>query len=248
MLTALDAAERGAQIRTRTDCVRLTRKREHWAARLKGPQGVQDITARQVVFNAGEAVSVGGFACAPDDAEAKESEALLLDRGWDGRAPALLCAADASPEAARALAERALELLGTPGPAWTATAPLPGGDIPGGDFDAFLEQQARFFPWLPSATLLRMARAYGTRLPRVLGDARGFDDLGQHFGGGLTAAEVIYLIHHEFARSAEDVLWRRSKLALHLTPDECERLVHWFERSRIDDAAINAAIVSARGV
>lgn len=232
VLTALDAAEHGAQIRTRTDCAALARKRERWTARLKGPHGVEDIIALQVV-KAG-------------DAEALEGDALRLDRGWDGRAPALLYAAEDAPMFARARAERALTMLGTPGLEWTATAPLPGGDIPGGDFDAFLQQQGRFCPWLRPPTLLRMARAYGTRLPRVLGDARSFDDLGVHFGNGLTAAEVIYLIHHEYARSADDVLLRRSRLALHLTGDERSRLIHWFERTRIDDEAINAAILAAR--
>jgi glycerol-3-phosphate dehydrogenase len=57
---------------------------------------------------------------------------------------------------------------------------------------------------------------------------------------------VIYLIHHEYARSADDVLWRRSKLGLHLTEDECAHLAQWFERLKLDDQAINAAIVSAR--
>lgn len=231
VLTALDAAELCAQIRTRTACLRLARRRAHWAARLKGPRGVQDITALQVVK------------ANPD--EAQDGEALQLDRGWNGSAPALLRAAEVLPAAARALAERALALLGAPGPGWTAAAPLPGGDIPGGDVATFLAQQARFFPWLPPATLYRMAHAYGTRLPRVLGDARSLADCGQHFGGGLYAAEVIHLIRHEFARCPEDVLCRRTALALTLTPEECDHLALWFARFRIDDQAISAAIQSA---
>ena len=60
----------------------------------------------------------------------------------------------------------------------------------------------------------RLVRAYGTRLDRILGDARTQDDLGERFGDELTAAEVRYLMRHEFAETADDVLWRRSKLGL----------------------------------
>ena len=113
------------------------------------------------------------------------------------------------------------------------------------DFDGFVAAQAAIRPWLPAPVLRRMARAYGTRLGAVLGDAGAFGDLGQHFGGGLTAAEVIYLVRHEYARSADDVLWRRSKLGLHMSAEERAALSHWFERARIEDQAISAATQSA---
>ncbi|MDP5103083.1 MAG: glycerol-3-phosphate dehydrogenase [Erythrobacter sp.] len=352
VLNALDARDRGADIRTRTECVSLTRERDHWAAKLKGPQGAQEVTAGMVVNAAGPWVDqllaralpggnaphlrlvkgshlimprmydgthcyifqnrdgrivfaipyeqdftlIGttdvafegdpaGITISPEEAtyicdavneylsvdvspeqavssyagvrplydDSAASNATVtrdyvfaLDCGWDGKAPALLSIFGGKITTYRKLAEHALAKLGVGGASWTATAPLPGGDIPSLDFEGFVAAQTANFPWLAPATVRRMARAYGTRIGRVLGDARSVDDLGQHFGGGLTAAEVIYLIHHEFARSADDVLWRRSKLALHLTSEERERLAHWFERSRIDDAAINAAILSAR--
>jgi len=113
-----------------------------------------------------------------------------------------------------------LEKLGPflPGmrPAWTATAPLPGGDMPGADFDRFLAGFRRRFPFLPEPMALRLARAYGTRAERILGQAASLDDLGPDFGGGLTRSEIDYLVAEEWARTADDILWRRSKLGLHV--------------------------------
>ena len=119
---------------------------------------------------------------------------------------------------ARRLAEHALDalrdFLPEQGPAWTAEARLPGGDI---DFDAFLAQLRRARPFLGDALSLRLARAYGARVDLILGAARSMEELGRDFGCGLTEAEVRYLVEHEWARSAKDILWRRSKLGLHLS-------------------------------
>jgi glycerol-3-phosphate dehydrogenase len=185
-----------------------------------------------------------------DDAAERDSAVtrdyvLALDRGWDGRAAPLLSVFGGKITTYRRLAEHALAKLGIKAPPWTASAPLPGGDIPDGDFAAFLAAQRARYPWAAPAMLARMAHAYGTRLTEVLGDAQGAQDLGQHFGCGLHAAEVIYLIRQEWARSAEDVLWRRSKLGLHLTGEEQARLAQWFARLKLDDQAISAAIQSA---
>jgi glycerol-3-phosphate dehydrogenase len=76
-----------------------------------------------------------------------------------------------------------------------------------------------------------MARAYGTRLDRILGDAVSFDDLGQRFGEELTAAEVRYLMRHEFAQTAEDILWRRTKLGLRVGPEAVAALSRFMERN-----------------
>ena len=120
----------------------------------------------------------------------------------------------------RRLAEHALAKLGPffpkAGPAWTAGAPLPGGDIAGGDFAGFLARLRTARRWLPEGLALRYARAYGTRVDRLLGDAGSLADLGRHYGGDLYEAEVAYLVDQEWARTAEDILWRRSKLGLHL--------------------------------
>ncbi len=131
----------------------------------------------------------------------------------------------------RKLAEHALDkllpFLGTTGPAWTERAALPGGDMPGADFDAFLAELEAARPWLPEALARRLARAYGTRVEALLGFARGLGDLGADLGGGLTEAEVDYLMGHEWALNAEDILWRRSKLGLHLSDEDKVRLDDW---------------------
>ena len=123
----------------------------------------------------------------------------------------------------RKLGEHALDLLKpamgfTAGP-WTKTAPLPGGDMAQG-FDAFRAAMAQVFAWVPPETLTRMCRAYGTRLPQVLEGAQGWADMGRDFGAGLSAREVAYLKRVEWAKAPQDVLWRRSKLGLHMSPRE----------------------------
>ncbi len=129
----------------------------------------------------------------------------------------------------RRLAEDAIERLAPylkppPGRAWTATAPLPGGDMEDGDFDKFLRTLRGKYPWLDAATVTRLARAYGTRAGLILGNARGACDLGVQFDAGLFQAEIDYLIDQEFAITAEDILWRRSKRGLHLSPAERARV------------------------
>jgi glycerol-3-phosphate dehydrogenase len=115
----------------------------------------------------------------------------------------------------RRLAEAALGKLEVGGKTNTGVAPLPGGDIAGGDFGRFVADLAAAYPFLAPSLARRLARAYGTRVTRFLAQAKSMADLGEDFGGGLTAAEVEYLRAEEFARTAEDILWRRSKLGLH---------------------------------
>lgn len=133
----------------------------------------------------------------------------------------------------RKLAEAALQRLRpfhpSMGGAWTANVPLPGGDLPGANFDAFLAELRQRRPWLPEKMAHRLARAYGTRVEELLGGAEHMEDLGRHFGGGLTEREVDYLREREWAITAEDILWRRSKLGMHLAPAEQARLIEWLE-------------------
>jgi glycerol-3-phosphate dehydrogenase len=98
---------------------------------------------------------------------------------------------------------------------WTASVPLPGGDLPRGDFAAFLAGVGASRPWLPAPLATRLAQAYGTRIERVLGSAGSLADLGRDLGAGLTEREAEYLVAQEWAETAEDILWRRSKLGLH---------------------------------
>ena len=102
--------------------------------------------------------------------------------------------------------------------------PLPGGDLPGGDVEAFLADLLRERPLLPEALLRRLVRAYGTRVHEVLGAARTPGELGRDLGGGLTEAELDHLVRREWARSAEDVLWRRTKLGLHAPPGTADEV------------------------
>ena len=131
----------------------------------------------------------------------------------------------------RKLAEHALDkllpLLGARAPAWTEGEALPGGDMPDADFDAFLASLTAERPWLPANLARRYARAYGTRAGTLMGAARSLADLGEDLGGGLYEAEIDYLIRHEWAMTAEDILWRRSKLGLHLAEAAQDRLRAW---------------------
>ena len=129
----------------------------------------------------------------------------------------------------RRLAEHALQLLEpllgkAASASWTATAPLPGGDLPGADFTAFYQQLIAQYPGLPAPLLHRYGRAYGTRVARFLTGVQQPADLGEDLGGGLYEAELRYLVEQEWARSPEDVLWRRSKLALHIPAGAEQRL------------------------
>ena len=128
----------------------------------------------------------------------------------------------------RKLAEHALAklqpVLGFEGRSWTHEQPLPGGDIADADFERFLEELKLRCSWLPGQLARRYARAYGTRLYRLLDEATGLHDLGEHLGDGLYEAEVDYLTRYEWAVTEQDILWRRSKLALHVDAATATRL------------------------
>jgi glycerol-3-phosphate dehydrogenase len=127
----------------------------------------------------------------------------------------------------RRLAEAALDRLAHvfgARPAWTKKSTLPGGDFPV-DGVARLVAQARLsWPFLREAHIRRLVQAYGTRISRILGSAKRVDDLGAWLGADLTAAEVRYLMEHEWAQTTEDVLLRRSKLGLRVSAQEQEQL------------------------
>jgi glycerol-3-phosphate dehydrogenase len=145
----------------------------------------------------------------------------------------------------RKLAEEAVDTLthalhkGTP--SWTAGVPLPGGDIPQANFERFLTGLKQQNAWLPAELAHRLARAYGTRVRNVIGQAHSVADLGRAFAPGLYEAELVYLRGTEWARSAQDVLWRRSKLGLHVEPGTLDSVTHdidaWFARESIRQSA-----------
>ncbi|HLY56618.1 MAG TPA: glycerol-3-phosphate dehydrogenase [Stellaceae bacterium] len=327
---AIDAAERGATILTRTAFVEARRDGTLWHARLGGVAGIQEVVARAIVNAAGPwvdrvlhgSLGIGGA----NEVRLVKGSHIVVPRLYDGdhayllqnadrrivfaipyegrftlvgttdvpfaAGPgavaidpaeiAYLCASlgcwfriapapadivwsyagirplhdDAAGEAAavtrdyalrvdgveapvlsvyggkittyRRLAEHALErllpLLGRTGTPWTARATLPGGDLPGGDPESLAREAERRWPFLPAGMARRLAAAYGTRIERILGGTMSIGDLGEDFGGGLFAGEVDHLLRHEWARTAEDILWRRSKLGLHVPADTAARL------------------------
>ncbi|HTV33288.1 MAG TPA: glycerol-3-phosphate dehydrogenase C-terminal domain-containing protein, partial [Methylocella sp.] len=156
---------------------------------------------------------------------------LVLDAP-EGQAP-LLSVMGGKVTTYRRLAEDALARLAphlkSSGKPWTATAPLPGGDLGTGDFETFLTTFESTYPWLSSTLAARLAGAYGTRAALILNGAKSEKDLGRDFGAGLYQAEVDYLIGQEFALSAEDILWRRTKCGLRSWGQEAETLSAYVE-------------------
>ena len=165
------------------------------------------------------------------DLSAVTRDYMLEYDGGDDRAP-LLSVFGGKITTYRRLAEEAMDqlrrALGRSKPAWTAGVALPGGDIANADFEGFLAGLRKRFSAIPADLLRRYARAYGTRIDRLLGKATTVDDLGKPFGDGLFEAEVDYLIRNEWALSADDVLWRRSKLGLHVGQPTVQRLAAHF--------------------
>ncbi len=132
----------------------------------------------------------------------------------------------------RKLAEHALSELRGPlrfdAREWTRGSTLPGGDIDKGDFEAFSKEQAARHSYAPPKLIRRLCRAYGTRVERVLGNAQGLKDLGEEMGPQLYEAELQFMRDQEWARTAEDALWRRSKLGLRLDAAQKARVAAWF--------------------
>lgn len=110
------------------------------------------------------------------------------------------------------------------GKAWTATATLPGGDILNGNFESYFKLQKPRYSFIPEALLKRYARSYGTRMEWFLNGVNKLSDLGRNFGDDLYEAEILHLMKHEFALNADDILWRRSKLGLHVHENTVQAL------------------------
>jgi len=110
---------------------------------------------------------------------------------------------------------------------WTAEAPLPGGDFPHDAVPRLIADLQAQYPFLAPKLAKRLIRTYGTLAGKMLGEARDMSDLGQDFGGGLSEAEARWLVENEFAVSAEDIIWRRTRLGLHMPPEGVKRLKAW---------------------
>lgn len=163
----------------------------------------------------------------------------------DGDGPPLLSAFGGKITTFRRLSEEAVDmlsrLLSAPGDAWTAGSCLPGGDLFGAhpdkravlEFDSCIREMQQQYAWLPAALVARYVRAYGSRIAILLGGRTCIADMGEEIAAGLYAAEVAYLMRHEWAIHAVDVLWRRSKLGLHLPPDTAVKLDAWMQTHRL---------------
>ncbi len=165
---------------------------------------------------------------------------LALDLGPGADGPAALNVFGGKITTYRRLAEAALGKLAphlppTRGP-WTAGVALPGGDFRHDEVPRLVSALMTAYPFLTNRWALRLVRAYGTEAREILGDARSAADLGRRFGHDLTEAEVVWMMDREMAETAEDVLWRRSKLGLRLTPDEAASLGEWLAARRAPEA------------
>jgi len=133
----------------------------------------------------------------------------------------------------RRLAERVMQEVAAFFPAlpgdWTAGVPLPGGDFPVDGVPDLTRGLQTDYPFLGDVWARRLVRAYGTEARAMLGDAREAADLGQDFGATLSAREIQWLMDKEFAQRAEDVVWRRNKLGLRMTPDQIAALDKWMQ-------------------
>jgi glycerol-3-phosphate dehydrogenase len=156
---------------------------------------------------------------------------LLLDRGTGDEAP-LVTVFGGKITTYRRLAEHVMQKLATVlpeagGKGWTHEGSLPGGDFPVDGFDALVASLLSTHAWLAPAHARRLCRAYGTRAFAMLDGATSINALGGHFGADLYEIEARYLVEHEFARTADDILWRRSKLGLRLSADEIAAFDAW---------------------
>jgi glycerol-3-phosphate dehydrogenase len=165
---------------------------------------------------------------------------LEFDDGKDhGRGAPLLSVFGGKITTFRKLAEEAVDrigpALGNSHPAWTADACLPGGELHGSrpsnrsvlEFDAYVQDLQKQYAWLPAPLVARYAHAYGTRIHLLLAGRTDLAQMGEEIAPGLYAAEVEYLVEREWAGSGADILWRRSKLGLHLPAEVEGRLDEW---------------------
>jgi len=150
----------------------------------------------------------------------------------DGKAP-MLSVFGGKITTFRKLAEHALDRIGSffpkIGPAWTAKAVLPGGNMPDADFDQFLASVRKQYDWIPATLLKHLARLYGSRLGQLLDGATSLAKLGQQFGPDFYEAEARFLMKTEWALEPADILERRTKHGLHMTDIEKMNFELWFE-------------------
>jgi glycerol-3-phosphate dehydrogenase len=207
---------------------------------------LQPVVAEDVVW------SYSGVRPLVDDASA---DAASVTRDYrlvlDDDGPPLLSVLGGKITTFRKLAEEAVDALSrslaATGDAWTADSCLPGGDLFGThpdkravlEFDTCLQEMQQQYGWLPATLVTRYMHAYGSRITTLLDGRTCIADMGEEIAVGLYAAEVDYLMRHEWAIDAADVLWRRSKLGLHLPREISTRLDAWMQAHRARSGRTN---------
>ena len=191
------------------------------------------VTAADIVW------SYAGVRPLFNDHKSKAQEATrdyVLTREGDAATGALVNVFGGKLTTHRRLAEAALShveaVLGARGKPWTKTSKLPGGEFGPTEFEVQVERLNALYPSLADRFLRRLARQYGTRAALLLGEAQQLRDLGEGFGADLTRREVDYLVANEWARTAEDILWRRTKLGLRVGADDTARLAAYLAGRR----------------
>ena len=177
-----------------------------------------------------------------DSGDGANASAVTRDYSFDvaapdGQAP-LLSVFGGKITTYRRLAEHAVEKLApwlpAAGAAWTGRAALPGGNMPGADFERFAAGFAARHAWLPPQLARHYARLYGTRAEELVAGSDGMDALGRHFGGLLYEREASFLRRTEWARHPADVLERRTKHGLHLTAAERDGFENWWQAASLE--------------
>ncbi|MDO6460486.1 glycerol-3-phosphate dehydrogenase [Granulosicoccaceae sp. 1_MG-2023] len=206
---------------------RITEQETDYLCNLVNDYFARPISAADVV------ASFSGVRPLFDDASASASKVtreyvLDLQRGPSGDAAPVLNIFGGKLTAYRQLAEKSLKKLlpamGEERPPWTAGVCLPGGDFADGDFAAFVSECERRWPQLPARLLRRYARQFGSRISLVLDGVSVPADLGEDFGGDVYAAEVRYMQQYEWAQTAGDILWRRTRQGLHVPPGAAAKI------------------------
>lgn len=174
-----------------------------------------------------------GVRALADDGEANASKVTRdykFDLRWINKAP-LLSIFGGKITTYRHLAEIALNKLTRRDFSWTAAMPLPGGNIRT-SIQSYIDDQAMRYPFLPLDLVRRYVRSYGTRMDKFMAGKYAIEDMGMDFGFGIYQAEINYLMEHEFARTAEDIFWRRSKLGLHADIRAINNVAGYLEEKR----------------
>jgi glycerol-3-phosphate dehydrogenase len=226
---ALDGAEPGPVTISPEEITYLCDLANHYMARKIGPGDVAwSYSGVRPLFDDGS-----------DDPSEVTRDYVLETADEAGKAP-LLSVFGGKITTYRRLAEHALEDLRgyypKMGEAWTHREPLPDGEMPYADFELFMSGLEKAYPKMPPVFLHRLARRHGAGSADVLGDAKTVADLGEHFGGDLYEREADHFMRNEWAQEPEDVLWRRTKEGLHMSPPEREAFAEWMRTRRRNEA------------